>query len=128
MAGRASILAYLLTRIGQVVTKDELRAASGNQSEWARRLRELRDELGYQIASHNDDASLKPGEYKLLSAQPGEAAERAISRETRALVLERDGYTCQTCGAEAGQFHQATPGKKSGPSNRIGKRKQHKAL
>ena len=80
------------------MTSNELRAASGNQSEWGRRTRELRDELGYQVDSHKDDGSLRPGEYILRSATPGPAEERKISRETRAIVLERDGSTCQTCG------------------------------
>ncbi|HAJ46463.1 MAG TPA: HNH endonuclease, partial [Alphaproteobacteria bacterium] len=32
----------------------ELREAAGGISEWARRVRELRNEEGYQILSHND--------------------------------------------------------------------------
>lgn len=113
MAGRESILQYLLDRVGAVVTKEELRLASGNQSEWGRRLRELRDEHGYKILSHNDDDRLKPGEYMLASEVAAPPLIRVMSREMRARILERDGYTCQSCGAEAGQEHPATPGKKT---------------
>ncbi|MBE2290733.1 MAG: HNH endonuclease, partial [Chitinophagaceae bacterium] len=31
--------------------------------------------------------------------------ERNISKETRAFVLDRNGYTCQMCGAAAGEPH-----------------------
>ena len=69
---------------------------------WSRRLRELRDEHGYQIQSHKDSADLKPGQYRLLSAKRLPAFKRDISKETRAVVLERNGYTCQMCGLAAG--------------------------
>ena len=83
----------------------ELREVSGNISEWARRIRELRTEEGYQILTHNDLSALKPGEYILNSPKPLPAFERAISKETRAFVLDRDGFTCQQCGAVAGEIH-----------------------
>ena len=40
------ILDFLLANIGRVISGDEIRAASGNVSECARRLRELRNEEG----------------------------------------------------------------------------------
>jgi 5-methylcytosine-specific restriction endonuclease McrA len=32
-----------------------------------------------------------------------------MSKETRALVLDRDGFTCQMCGAVAGEVHPHDP-------------------
>lgn len=96
---------YFLTHLGQVLEGDALRAASGGISEWARRIRELRNEEGYQILTHNDRADLKPGQYMLLTAKPEPAFERSISKETRAIVLDRNGFTCQVCGAGAGEPH-----------------------
>lgn len=103
------ILDYLLARIGQVVDSTELQEASGRASEWARRLRELRDEQGYQIQSHKDRADLKPGKYVLVSAKRVPAFKRNVSKETRAYVLERNGYTCMMCGSSAGDVDPIHP-------------------
>ena len=99
---KALILAYLLERVGVVITSKQLQKASGGASEWGRRVRELRDEQGYDILSHKDRANLKPGEYILVSAKRRPAFKRGISKETKAIVLERNGYTCQMCGGAAG--------------------------
>lgn len=83
---------------------EELRKVAGI-SEWARRIRELRSEEGYQILTHNDRHDLKPGQYLLEDAKPKPAFAREISKEARAFVLDRNGFTCQMCGAVAGEPH-----------------------
>ena len=102
---RGKLRAHFLANIGRVMSPDELRAVVDNQSEWARRIRELRTEEGYQILTHNDRSELKPGQYLLETPKPQPAFERAISKETRAYVLDRNGFTCQMCGAVAGEPH-----------------------
>ena len=110
---RAKLRQYFLANIGRVMASDELRKASGNISEWARRIRELRTEEGYQILTHNDRRDLIPGQYLLESKKPQPAFARAISKETRALVLDRNGFTCQMCGAVAGEPHPYDPGREA---------------
>lgn len=88
---------------------NELRTVADNQSEWARRVRELRTEEGYLILTHNDRSELRPGQYLLETPKPLPAFERAISKETRAYVLDRNGFTCQMCGAVAGEPHPYDP-------------------
>ena len=78
-----------------------------------KRIRELRDEEGYQILTDKDRGDLKPGQYLLISTQPLPAFERGISKETRAYVLDRNGFTCQMFGAVAGEPHPANPSKKT---------------
>lgn len=102
---RGKLRAYFLANIGRVMDSEELRAVADNQSEWARRIRELRTEEGYLILTHNDRSELKPGQYLLETPKPQPSFERAISKETRAYVLDRNGFTCQMCGAVAGEPH-----------------------
>ena len=102
---RAKLRAHFLENIGRVMNSTELRTVADNQSEWARRVRELRTEEGYQILTHNDRSDLKPGQYFLETPKPQPAFERAISKESRAYVLDRNGFTCQMCGAVAGEPH-----------------------
>ena len=95
------------------MNSDELREVARNITEWARRVRELRTEEGYQIQTHNDRSDLKPGQYILVDPKPQPAFERAISKETRAFVLDRNGFTCQMCGAVAGEPHPYDPTRKT---------------
>jgi hypothetical protein len=102
---KAKLRAHFLSNIGRIMDSEELRLVADNQSEWARRVRELRTEEGYQILTHNDRSELKPGQYLLETPKPQPAFARAISKETRAFVLDRNGFTCQMCGAVAGETH-----------------------
>lgn len=102
---RTKLREHFLNNIGNKMDSDGLREVAGGTSEWARRVRELRTEEGYQILTHNDRSDLKPGEYLLLDPKPVPAFARAISKEVRAYVLDRNGFTCQQCGAVAGEPH-----------------------
>lgn len=95
---------FFILNVGKILDKDTLRDVAGT-SEWGRRVRELRSEEGLNIVTHNDRSELKPGEYLLIDLNPTIAFGRGISKETRAFVLDRDGFTCQMCGAAAGEPH-----------------------
>ena len=113
MGARDQLRAHFLANLGRVMATEELQRVSGGISEWARRVRELRNEEGFQILTHNDRDDLKPGEYVLDSPKPRPAFAREMSKETRAFVLDRNGFTCQMCGAVAGEPHPFDPGRKT---------------
>ncbi|MCW5961786.1 MAG: HNH endonuclease [Pyrinomonadaceae bacterium] len=93
---------YFLQNLGKIVESKDIQGASGGAVEWARRVRELRNEDGYQILSHKDRANLKPNQYLMETSKRLPSFARNISKETRARVLERNGFTCQMCGLAAG--------------------------
>jgi 5-methylcytosine-specific restriction endonuclease McrA len=103
---------FLYAHVGQVVTSIQIRDAAGTGvSEWARRVRELREDEGWPILTHNDRADLKPGQYLLNQRPPIKAAvtvARGISAKLRAEVLDRNGFTCQMCGLTPGDIDPAT--------------------
>lgn len=53
---RGKLHAHFLANIGRVMDSEELRTVADNQSEWARRVRELRTEEGYLILTCNKGA------------------------------------------------------------------------
>jgi hypothetical protein len=111
-SAKSRLREFFLANIGIVVTKEQLQEAAGpNVTEWARRVRELRDEEGWQILTNNDSATLKPGQYLLKeepSGQPDVRFGRNISLKLRAEVLDRNGFTCQMCGLTPGDFDPQT--------------------
>ncbi len=111
IGSKEKIRRFLLANIGRVIESHELQAAADGAGQYCRRLRELRDEEGWPILSHNDSAGLKPGQYLLrekpvIKERPHFA--RTISAKLRAEVLDRNGFTCQMCGATPGEIDPAT--------------------
>lgn len=103
-SARDRLLQHFLENTGRVMDSDELRKVA-KITEWARRVRELRNDHGYQILTHNDRENLKPGQYLLEDPKPIPVFGKSVSKETRAYVLDRNGFTCQQCGAAAGEPH-----------------------
>ena len=103
---------FLLANKGRIVTSIQIRDAAGTSvSEWARRVRELREDEGWPIITHNDDAQLKPGQYLLAGDPPGRLSvsfSRPVSAKLRAEVLDRNGFTCQMCGLTPGDIDPST--------------------
>ena len=111
-SAKTRLKSFLREHIGEVVTKEQLSEVAAPVTEWARRVREIRSEEGWPINTHHDDSNLKPGEYLLMGEPPGPGEyefSRPISAALRAQVLERDGYTCQMCGAGAGDPDPVDP-------------------
>jgi len=101
-SARDRIGRYLSESVGQVVNRDQIDYV-GKIKEGSRRLRELRDELGWPIETHIDDPSLKSSEYRLLSTDPGDRrdpSQRLYPDALRQRVFERDRYICQVCGRD----------------------------
>lgn len=79
-SAKGRMLQYLRQNLDVVVDGDELATVSGI-SEYARRLRELRVEEGWQISTgatqaSDEGQSLKPNEYRLVAPEPDADAAR----------------------------------------------------
>ena len=111
-SARDRIRSFLEANVGKVVTTSQVHDVA-RISEYARRLRELRDDEGMQIHSHIDDANLKPGEYMLVDMKRVPRIADGISPKKRLRILERNGYTCQMCGAGPGDPDPFNPQRKT---------------
>jgi hypothetical protein len=111
VSARERIKQLFLENIGQVISKERIADVAGI-AEWARRIRELRDEYGYRIKSHKDLPELKPGEYLLDDPIPSpKAKERKIGKDQYYRIFNRDGHRCLSCGKEPGDPHPIDPSK-----------------
>ena len=110
-SARDKIRSFLEENVGKVVTTSMIREVAGI-SEYARRIRELRDEEGMRIRTHIDRHDLKLGEYVLEDLKREPKINRGISPPLRQEILERNGYTCQLCGAGPQDPDPFTPGRK----------------
>jgi hypothetical protein len=108
---KARIRKFLLANIGRVIESHELQNAAAGAVQYSRRLRELREQEGWKILSHNDSTTLKPGQYLLAEAPQDKGKiviERNISAKLRAQVFDRNGFTCQMCGLTPGEVDPYT--------------------
>ena len=74
-SSRAKLRTYLRANVGRVIESADLREASGNAGEWARRVRELRSEEGYPLATGADQLAV----HKSLMGKYREHARKFLS-------------------------------------------------
>jgi biotin operon repressor len=108
-SGKSRIEAFLEASVGEVVDRKQIDYVSKIGSA-ARRVRELRDEKGWPINSHIDEPALRPGQYRLTSADPADRLDplqRQYPENLRQKVFERDDYTCRRCGRDRAKAEAA---------------------
>jgi len=107
---RNKILTYLRANVGKSVSGEELRYVAGNRSEWARRVRELRTEFGWPIATKQTGRpDLEVGEYVLEVDRQGHRHDRRIPDPVRREVLTRDEHRCVICGWSQSEWSTEDP-------------------
>lgn len=105
------LLKYFLENVGQIVTTEELAYVANKAKEYARRIRELRTEEGYPIATmFTGRPDLNMGEYVLESAQRiSEPHDRNIPFQVEKEVYRRAGNACQLCGWNRDRWTKKDP-------------------
>lgn len=107
---REKILKFLKANVGHGVTNEELRYVSGDKTEWARRVRELRTEFGWPIATKTTgQPDLGIGVYVLQADRQSPEHDRKIPDDIRGEVLRRDGYRCKDCGWSHDEWNPSDP-------------------
>tara|TARA_B100000579_G_scaffold399556_1_gene380600 strand:- start:202 stop:807 length:606 start_codon:yes stop_codon:yes gene_type:complete len=108
---KKNALKYFKERLNQKVSSEELAQIPGKDgkpiSHNIRRIFELRDEEGYDIVNHSNNnetgLDLKVDQWVLRSLEPVERniRSRQINKRIRSDVLQRDNFTCVSCGRDA---------------------------
>jgi len=107
---RGKILKFLRENVGRGVTNEELRYVAGDKTEWARRVRELRTEHGWPIATKTTGRpDLGVGVYVLQADRQSPEHDRSIPDDVRREVLRRDKYKCQMCEWSQEEWNPSDP-------------------
>ena len=107
---RDKILKYMRANIGKGITNEELRYVAGDKTEWARRVRELRTEFGWPVATRSTGRpDLSVGVYVLQADRQSPEHDRYIADDIRREVLRRDGYKCQECNWSHEEWNPSDP-------------------
>lgn len=104
------VLQFLRANVGQAITGEELRYVAKGRTEWARRVRELRTEDGWPVATRNTGRpDLPVGVYVLERDRQAPAHDRKLRDAVRRSVMRRDDYRCCTCGWTRKDWTQDDP-------------------
>ena len=104
------LLKFMQANVGRPVTGEELRYVAGNSTEWARRVRELRTEEGWSIATRTTGRPDLPiGAYVLEDLNQTPPHDRKIPDDVRGKVLIRDSYTCRHCPWNHAMWNASDP-------------------
>ena len=107
---REKILEFLRANVGRSVTGEELRYVANDKTEWARRVRELRTELGWPVATKSTGRpDLPVGAYVLQGDRQSPEHDRLIPDDVRGEVLRRDGYECKRCSWSHKEWNPSDP-------------------
>lgn len=107
---RDKILKFMRSSVGQGVTNEELRYVARDKTEWARRVRELRTELGWPIVTKTTGRpDLDIGVYVLQADRQSPEHDRTIPDDVRRSVMRRDGCKCAKCGWSHSEWNPSDP-------------------
>lgn len=107
---RDKLLEYLRKHVGKTVSGEELRYVTKDRSEWARRVRELRSEHGWPVATRfSGRPDLPAGNYVLEEDRQSPEHDRKIPDAVRSAVLRRDDYHCRRCDWHHGLWNPSDP-------------------
>lgn len=110
-AGQQRVRAYFIENVGRVVTTEELAYVARSARQYPRRVRELRTEHGYMIATRfTSRPDLRMGQYVLETLDRlSEPHDRHIPDSVQREVYARDNNTCVCCGWNRDRWTREDP-------------------